>query len=256
MCMEARIGPKSGPFGVRAGGPPPTGLSTLTLRHDPICTRRRPPGRLSRQCPHHPGFPSPSTSRSTTRADAPMVVLVHGSLDRSASFARVLPAARRPPHRGLRPPRLPPLAPRAPAQHDPRADMSTTCWRSSTVAPAVVVGHSYGGDIALGAALREPTASVHRGRRRLRTPDAMARGLGTGRPGPRPDAVPATAGDPIDPEAAAAAAERFFRRMVGDAAWDRLPESAKVDRRADGPALAAELGAIRTDRGAVRRGAR
>jgi pimeloyl-ACP methyl ester carboxylesterase len=40
-------------------------------------------------------------------------------------------------------------------------------------------------------------------------------------------------------------AERFFRRMVGDAAWDRLPEETKDARRADGPALAAELAAIR-----------
>jgi pimeloyl-ACP methyl ester carboxylesterase len=43
----------------------------------------------------------------------------------------------------------------------------------------------------------------------------------------------------------AAAAERFFRRMVGDAAWDRLSEPAKAERRADGPALEAELSAIR-----------
>jgi len=40
-------------------------------------------------------------------------------------------------------------------------------------------------------------------------------------------------------------AERFFRRMVGDAAWDRLPDSTKEARRADGAALAAELDAIR-----------
>ena len=40
-------------------------------------------------------------------------------------------------------------------------------------------------------------------------------------------------------------AERFFRRMVGDTAWDRLPEEAKEARRADGAALAAELAAIR-----------
>ena len=36
-------------------------------------------------------------------------------------------------------------------------------------------------------------------------------------------------------------AERFFRRMVGDAAWDRLPDEARADRRADGPALVADL---------------
>ncbi len=43
-------------------------------------------------------------------------------------------------------------------------------------------------------------------------------------------------------------AERFFRRMVGDAAWDRLPEETRAARRAEGPALAAELGDIRATR--------
>jgi pimeloyl-ACP methyl ester carboxylesterase len=33
--------------------------------------------------------------------------------------------------------------------------------------------------------------------------------------------------------------------MVGDSAWERLPEDAKEARRADGTALAAELAAIR-----------
>lgn len=42
-------------------------------------------------------------------------------------------------------------------------------------------------------------------------------------------------------------AERFFRRMVGDAAWERLPEHTKEARRADGAALAAELDALRVD---------
>ncbi len=43
---------------------------------------------------------------------------------------------------------------------------------------------------------------------------------------------------PVDPTTTHAAAERFFRRMVGDSAWERLPEHTKAARRADGPALA------------------
>ena len=35
--------------------------------------------------------------------------------------------------------------------------------------------------------------------------------------------------------------------MVGDSAWERLPEATREERRADGPALAGELAAIRTD---------
>ena len=41
-------------------------------------------------------------------------------------------------------------------------------------------------------------------------------------------------------------AERFFRRMVGDEAWERLSAEAKADRRADGPALAADLRCFRS----------
>ena len=35
--------------------------------------------------------------------------------------------------------------------------------------------------------------------------------------------------------------EWFFRRMVGDAAWERLPEAERQARQADGPALVADL---------------
>jgi pimeloyl-ACP methyl ester carboxylesterase len=61
-----------------------------------------------------------------------------------------------------------------------------------------------------------------------------------------PDGTPSTpTTDSTSPDDDAAAAERFFRRMVGDAAWDRLPDAGRAARRADGPALAAELRAIR-----------
>ncbi len=36
-------------------------------------------------------------------------------------------------------------------------------------------------------------------------------------------------------------AERFFRRMVGDAAWERLSPTQRAARVADGPALVADL---------------
>lgn len=42
-------------------------------------------------------------------------------------------------------------------------------------------------------------------------------------------------------------AEGFFRRMVGDPeAWDRLSDHARAELRADGPALMAELTALRS----------
>jgi pimeloyl-ACP methyl ester carboxylesterase len=177
--------------------------------------------------------------------DAPMVVLVHGSLDRSASFARVCRRLddlhtvvydRRGYHRSRH---VLPLNTTLEGHVD---DLLAVIDGR----PAVVVGHSYGGDIALDAALREPAASPIVAVVAYEPPMPWlevwepAAGSTTG-------AAPSSPGDPIDPEVAAAAAERFFRRMVGDAAWDRLPESARADRRADGLALEAELRAIRID---------
>jgi pimeloyl-ACP methyl ester carboxylesterase len=178
-------------------------------------------------------------------ADAPMVVLVHGSLDRGASFARVrrrlddlhtVVYDRRGYHRSRH---VLPLNTTLDGHVD---DLLAVIDGRA----AVVVGHSYGGDIALGAALREPTAASIVAVVAYEPPmpwlevwEPADGGAGSASP-PRPD-------DPIDAEVAAAAAERFFRRIVGDAAWERLPESARLDRRADGPALEAELRAIRIE---------
>jgi len=193
---------------------------------------------------------------------APVVVLVHGSLDRSASFARVVR-------------RLDDLHT---VTYDRRGyDRSRRALPLNTTLdghiddllaviggrPAVVVGHSYGGDVALGAALRRGVDPVIRavvayeppmpwlGPWSRRPPDPAESAESAGSAGSAGSTGPsdplrsagATSDPPHDP--AGAAAERFFRRMVGDAAWDRLPEAAKDERRADGPALEAELTAIR-----------
>jgi pimeloyl-ACP methyl ester carboxylesterase len=42
-------------------------------------------------------------------------------------------------------------------------------------------------------------------------------------------------------ESVGAAVERFMRRMIGDARWEGLPETSRQARRAEGPALVAEL---------------
>ncbi len=183
------------------------------------------------------------------REDArePIVVLVHGSLDRSTSFARVV--------RRLHD--LPTVTYDRRGYHHSRHALPLDGGPSGHVLsghvddlfaviagrPAVVVGHSYGADVALAAALR-PGA-----------PDAVLAVAAYEPPVPwlevyRSAADPSRNGapvdlDPGDPEAAGLAAERFFRRMVGDAAWERLPEPAKAARRADGPALAAELRSLR-----------
>jgi pimeloyl-ACP methyl ester carboxylesterase len=166
----------------------------------------------------------------------PVVVLVHGSLDRSDSFARVLRRLddlhtvvydRRGYH-GSR--RALPLNEGLEGHID---DLLAVIDGR----PAVVVGHSYGGDVALGAALRAEQGSSIVSVAAYEPPMPWLGRWATRPPAPQPE--PPTSPDP------AAAAERFFRRMVGDSAWERLSEPAKDERRADGPALEAELVDIR-----------
>lgn len=163
-------------------------------------------------------------------ADGPVVVLVHGSLDRGTSFARVV---RRLPdvavvsydRRGYEHSR--PLRPLATTLADHAEDLLAVVDGR----PAAVVGHSFGGDVALAAALAAPD---------------VVRAVGVYEP-PLPwapwwPARPRPAPGPVDP---GEAAERFFRRMVGADAWDRLPAAARAARRADGPALVADLASLR-----------
>lgn len=173
--------------------------------------------------------------------DAPLVVLVHGSLDRSTSFARVLRRLRdlhtvvydrRGYHRSRD----------AGPLHSSFEGHVDDLVQVIDGRPTVVVGHSYGGDVALAAAVRpECRASI----RAVAAYEPPVPWLEVYRAAPdaRGGSAPAVDGS-ADPDPGAAA-ERFFRRMVGDASWERLPERAKAERRADGPALAAELRAIR-----------
>jgi pimeloyl-ACP methyl ester carboxylesterase len=103
--------------------------------------------------------------------------------------------------------------------------------------PVVAVGHSLGGDVVIGAALAEPRAFDAVGAFEPPMP-----WLGFRRDqGPAPPARPwpALAEDP------GVEAERFFSRMVGEASWSRLTEVGRESRRADGPALVADLRSLR-----------
>jgi pimeloyl-ACP methyl ester carboxylesterase len=175
------------------------------------------------------------------REGSPLVVLVHGSLDRSTSFARVV---RRLDH-------LHTVTYDRRGYHRSRRALPLNTTLDGHIddllavidgRPAVVVGHSYGGDIALGAALRHGGDPLIRAVVAYEPPMPWL-GPWSRRPPDPPSSAASAAAAPEDP--AGVAAERFFRRMVGDAAWDRLPQAAKDERRADGPALEAELTAIR-----------
>ena len=165
----------------------------------------------------------------------PTVVLVHGSLDRGASFARtvrrlegwgVVTYDRRgyqgSGHRGA-PPDL--------AGHVDDL-LGVVAALPGAGRPVTAVGHSLGGDVVVGAALARPGSFASIGAYEPPMP-----WLGLPRPDGRPRR-PYVPGDPGDE------AEAFFRRMVGDAAWERLPEPARAQRRAEGPALVADLVAI------------
>jgi pimeloyl-ACP methyl ester carboxylesterase len=165
----------------------------------------------------------------------PVVVLVHGTLDRANSFRRTI--------RRLDEYRV--------VTYDRRGYQD-----SRDGAPAVgleghiedllgvlgeiggasvVVGHSLGGVVAIGAAMVEPArfASVGAFEPPMRWVPVEGRQEHNG-----------TRETYLDPDAAV---EAFFRGRVGDAAWDRLEPAARADRLADGPALVAELASLSGD---------
>lgn len=170
---------------------------------------------------------------SDRQSGDPVIVLIHGSLDRGSSFARVV---RRLPdlhtitydRRGYHLSRdVLPVADTLDIHID---DLLSVIGGR----PAVVIGHSFGGTIALGAALRHEPASTILALAAFEPPLPWLPVAGN-----RASAARKYDDDP------AVVSEQFFRRVVGHSAWDRLSEAAQDERRLDGPALAAEMQSIR-----------
>lgn len=164
---------------------------------------------------------------------APLVVVIHGSMDRSAGLLklsrrldtdlRVLRYDRRgygrsKPHDG-------------PFGIDAQvADLVHLLAGRA----AVVFGHSYGGNVALALADRRP--ELVRAVGVYETPLSWLEWWPGSTAGA--DAL-ATRGDPAD------AAERFMRRLIGDERWSRLPAATRAARRAEGRAMVGELTDLR-----------
>jgi pimeloyl-ACP methyl ester carboxylesterase len=110
---------------------------------------------------------------------------------------------------------------------------------ASGAAPAAV-GHSLGGDVVIGAALRRPELFCSIGAYEPPMP-----WLGLADPAPSGGAPGRGRWAALDDDDPGGEVERFFRRMVGDAAWERLAEGGRQQRRRDGPALIADLRGIR-----------
>ncbi len=176
------------------------------------------------------GYLEPDDSPPT----GPVVVLVHGTLDRANSFRRVI--------RRLEELRVVTYDRRG--YQDSRGSGPAVGLEGhiedllgvleQVGGPAVVVGHSLGGVVAIGAALAEPGRIASVGAFEPPMHWVPVEGRERGRMG----------GAFQDPDAAV---EAFFRGRVGDAAWERLEPAARADRLADGPALVAELASLNGD---------
>lgn len=181
---------------------------------------------------------APIWSATTGVEGGPHVVLVHGSLDRSAGLLklsrqlderfRVTRYDRRGYGRSIG-------AGGPFGIEEQVADLVGVIGAADGAGePCIVVAHSYGGDVALALAQRHP--------------ESVAGVMVYECPLPWLDWWPAdTAGGKAmsldaDPHGAA---EAFMRALIGDQKWERLPEATRQARRAEGPAMVGELTDLR-----------
>lgn len=175
--------------------------------------------------------------RAGGEGGAARVVFVHGTMDRGASFLKV--ARRLPDVDVVRYDR---------SGYGRSAHLAPVPTFDAAVAelldvvgdrPSVVVGHSFGGVLALAAAAERP--------------DVVGTVVAFESPMPWADWWPARSagGEALaaaeGERGAADAAERFMRRMIGDERWERLPPSTREARRAEGRTLVGELRLVRVD---------
>lgn len=168
--------------------------------------------------------------------DGPLVVLVHGSMDRASSFLKV---QRRLPHH-LRVERYDRRGYAHSLGVGPPFSLATQVRDLVAVLQgrrAVVVGHSFGGTIALAAAERHPEL--------IAAVVVFEPPLSWLSWWPK-DSAGGAAIESGDPEAAA---EAFVRRLIGDRAWDLLPGGTQRERREEGAALLGELADLRNGPG-------
>lgn len=165
------------------------------------------------------------------------VVVVHGSLDRSAGLLRL---SRRLDDR-CRVVRYDRRGYGRSAPHPGPFDMRhqvddlvavVVAEVPTRAHPLVIVGHSYGGNVALAVADRVPglVDAVVTYESPLSWHDWWPHGVD----------VREWASDPEG------AAEGFMRSLIGDDRWARLPPSARDARRREGAALVGELGDLRS----------
>ena len=173
-------------------------------------------------------------SATTGRPGGVHVVVIHGSLDRSAGMLKL---SRRldGEHRVTRYDR------RGYGRSTPHdgpfgIDEQVSDLRAvldgvdGNAGPVVLVGHSYGGNVALAYAERHPEA--------VAAVVTYESPLSWEPWWPRDSAGANAVGWEHDPEEAA---ERFMRRLIGDERWEHLPPATRQARRSEGRAMVGEL---------------
>lgn len=163
------------------------------------------------------------------------VLMVHGTLDRGGSFNRIARRLDGPrlvayDRRGYQSSRQ--LGP-AGSMDDHVADLVELVGELRGSGPVTLVGHSFGGVVALAAAIEAPGLAEAVVVYEPPTPWLWLephphRGM-------RPEADPAQA------------VEGFFRHMVSDAAWDRMTEAEREQRRLDGAGVISDMTIIRME---------
>lgn len=169
-------------------------------------------------------------------SSAPVVVLVHGAMDRSSGMLKV---SRRLDEQ-FRVARYDRRGYARSAHHPGPFDMTGQVADLADVVAnrrVVLIGHSYGGNVVLAFAERYPQLVVAAGVYEI--PMSFE-------PWWQGSTTRAVASDPALPTEEAA--ERFMRRFVGDARWEALPERTRSARRAEGAALVGELADLRAYR--------
>ena len=173
----------------------------------------------------------PGLALADHRVSDPEAVLigVHGGLDRGGSFARLARHTSRfdtvtYDRRGYQSSRD--LQPLGLDQHI--ADLVAIIDHEALSSPVILFGHSYGGVIALGAAVERPRSVQLVVVYETPFPWVMA----------REGAEPPPTADP------AGEAERFYRRVAFSRPWETLTKQDRRDRQLDGVALLADLATL------------
>lgn len=163
--------------------------------------------------------------------NGPLVVLIHGSLDRAAGMLRVS----RQVQKDARIVRYDRRGYAKNIDHQGPFDVASNTDDLVGVLggrPAYLIGHSFGGNIALATAAR--LGSQILGVSTYETPLSWFEWWPKSTAGAQSLTVP--------PDEAA---EAFMIRLIGQRRWDELPTRTKDERRKEGPALTQELQSIR-----------